>query len=184
MDAGREGGSGSIRGRCEQDGTPRRPQAHISPREALQRPVTPGNRPREELPGLRQSRRGLCPAAPGQPRAAWRFCAGHSPALRDHPASSSPGERGCGSGQRPPLPGPSGQREVQRPGLWEPRPRCANDLSPAPGRTLGTREAAATAWQRSLSRRPRAKPDQFQGTQSTYWKLITLNSSKGYRDRK
>lgn len=82
-----------------QDGTP--PGGHrptSSEREALQRPVTPGNWHHEKLPGLfTEWLRPLCPGwtgslcqAPPRPlsgrlsqqaHTAWRFCAGHNSTL-------------------------------------------------------------------------------------------------------
>lgn len=188
MDAGREGGSGSIRGRCEQDGTPQEAAGPRLPRGRLCRGVTPGNRHRGAARPPPVLSGPLSGGSPGSPALRGGFVKGTIPHPETTQLPPSPGERGCRSAPAASaLPGPSapsGQREAQRPGLWEPGPRCAKGLSPAPGQPLATRGAAATVWQRSLSRRPRAKPGQFQGTQSTYGKLITLNSSKGYRDRK
>lgn len=72
---------------------------------------------------------------------------------------------------------PPCQGEVERrtgPALWEPGGWCANELSPAPGRTRCPWDAAATLWQRSFSRLLRVMPDQTSRKQRAFTRSSLL----------
>lgn len=143
MDAGREGGSGSIRGRCEQDGTPQEAAGPRLPRGRLCRGVTPGNRHRGAARPPPVLSGPLSGGSPGSPALHGGFVKGTIPHPETTQLPPSPGERGCRSAPAASaLPGPSapsGQREA----------RCRGRACGNPGR--GVRRACpqrqAKRWQ-------------------------------------
>lgn len=167
MEVTQEGAGSVVPDPCEQDGTPRgghRPTS--SERQALQKPVTPGNWHHEKLPGLfTEGPRPLCPGGPAAPASLLRgLCQAGSPSgptlhggfVKNTIRHSEETTQLPPSPQRTklplcvpvtsPLPGslplfsclPRGSGEAGAPALWEPRGRRANELSPAGGRALCT----------------------------------------------
>lgn len=173
----------------------------------MRRPITPRNEYPEKLPGRRGP--GLCmhpgygqplpvsprplsgPALPAAPRCMVVLSRAQfdTEGTTQLPPGSPREQNRLSVCQRPPpsarpppaalLPAKGKWRGSQAHALWEPQGWCANELSPAPGQSLGTWNTAATLWQTASSRLSRG-PLQTRrgGNTGPCCKLMTATGAK------